>query len=513
MASPQTPNTPSSAEHEESSRGRSAESSAQLSREGSRPRKKRHNVRFTPGGEKLDIENKRSVFHHRADSDPPPKPRPLIRPRAGTGPLRDEGLLGHRQAKAEASEDITEETARAPIRKTKSIFMRLPSNDSDDEDEDKDEAEYQYQRKLDKGKGRELFEKEDERTTGNDYDASAKAQSQRTAQEKAALLSRKMGSHSAPGSRYTSPTRGSHTFVHSPSSSPSPPWKASGSMPFDLDDIPLEKLTTRRTKFGIEDMSDDGADDDPERQTRRRIRERGWYKRAVHLVKKGLQELKPKKYRNLPSEPPSGTQTPVNQYDPEFYVPRPKQYREGLLSSMLRIYDQQGLGSAIAHLPSGAEDAARAVRRSFSSNQYGSLLEYDGAEQTPERTPATTPGASPGSSGATTPKQKHPKWYYKTPASQSTGALSDLVSSSTMMAQPGGSAPSSVIRPKPKHRNSSQAFESFKDKISRRKEEPDPEIRARYAQTSQRCAFLLKMCRALMAYGAPTHRLEGMVYG
>ena len=166
-----------------------------------------------------------------------------------------------------------------------------------------------------------------------------------------------------------------------------------------------------------------------------------------------------------------------------------------------------------SHIPSGHDAITRAVHRRTSIARSLAGSTASGAT-TPAQTPASSPAASPTSSGNTTPRAKHQKWYYKNPQSQSTGALSDLVSSSTVFAQPtnGTGQTSKVIRPKAKHRPlSSQALDTF---MRRKKKGPKNDdsirIQVHIAETMQRQEYLIKICRALMTYGAPTHRLEGI---
>ena len=340
--------------------------------------------------------------------------------------------------------------------------------------------------------------------------------SQQTAQNRAERLSRLMGSHSAPGSRYTSPHRPQRTMAQSPP--PSPPPEGEKSMRLDLSDIPMERLKTRRTKFGIEDDTDEDDEKDAETSSIKHGKKRTgrFYVRAARVIAYHKSSRIPRLFRVHAETSPqtaSGTQTPVYERDPHHYVPRPKKYREGYLSSLLKLYNEQGAGSALSHIPSGHDAIARAAhgRDSVAESLSGSIA--SGAT-TPAQTPATSPAATPTSSGNTTPKPKHQKWYYKNPQSQSTGALSDLVSSSTVFAQPtnGTGQTSKAIRPKAKHRPlSSQALDTL---MGRKKKGPknDDSIRihVHIAETMQRQEYLIKICRALMTYGAPTHRLEGI---
>jgi len=525
MASPEQNLTPVSNEgNGDSSRDRSAESSNPASREGSRPPRKKHNVRFTAGGESLDTSNRKAAFDLRDDTNAPPKPKPILQPRPGLGTLRSSGVASvMRRPSPEKSTDITEETARAPAPRARPSIMRLPSSDSD-----MGEKTLQFRmNKENKGKSKEVEDghddDEEDEDEEEDEDAPAKAFSRQTALDRAQRLSRMMSSHSAPGSRYASPHRLQGRVVRSPP--PSPPPESEGGMPFDPNDLPLEKLASRRTKFGIEDETDDEEEEgDAEKKSpnKKRKRKNPVYDAAARMVGHHTGRRRPKTSRIRAESPVllSGTQTPVYERDPENYVPRPREYRQGFLSSILKLYENEGLGSAIAHIPSGPGGAARAAGRSVSATSLLRATSHDGVVetpgQTPGQTPALTPGGSPTSSGTTTPKQKHQKWYYKNQHNHSSGALSDLVSSSTVLAQPGGSRQSSVARPKPKHRPlSHQAMDTLLGKSKSKKANAEESLRLQVhlADLKMRHDFLLKMCRALMSFGAPTHRLEGKGHG
>lgn len=499
MPSPEESNTPASHE-EESSRDQSAESSKQHSREGSRPPKKRHNVRFTPGGESLDTSNKRAAFDLRDDTNPTPRPKPLPRARSNTV-RRSTSPSAARAASPDKSLDIAESSARAPVPKPKPSIMRLPSSDSDsgengsrtdEEEEDKEDA--------DEGE-------EDEKAVG-------KAISQQTAQNRAERLSRMVGSHSAPGSRYSSPQRPQKTFVRSPP--PSPPPEGEKQLKLDLSDIHMESLERRRTKFGIEDDTDEDNEKDSETSSLQKGKKTAsrFYRRAARSIAHQKSSRIPGLFRvHAETSPTSGVETPMYERDPNHYVPKPKEYREGYLSSLLKLYNEQGAGIALSHIPSGHDAITRAAHRRDSGAQSLIGSTASGAT-TPAQTPATSPAGSQTSSGATTPKPKHQKWYYKNAQSQSTGALSDLVSSSTVFAQPttGSSQASKAIRPKPKHRPlSSQALDTLTGKKKKgHKSDNSIRIQVHIAETMQRQGYLIKICRALMTYGAPTHRLEGV---
>jgi len=510
---------------DESSRDGSAESSAPPSRGGSRPLKEKHRVRFTPGGESLDSDNKRTPFDVRDDSNAPPKPLP--RPRAlqhhGRSSSASSIPLGPSPPRSEGA------SPKSPSPNLRPSIMRHPSSASESEDDEpltmggvrarKEEAKQGKKKDDQNEKDGEDDDDEEEETIA---EAAGKAFSQQSAQQRAARLSRMVGNRSAPGSRATSPVK---TFIRNKSPVRSPP----PSPPLDrrapqlnLNDLPLEKLESRRN-YGIEDETDEEEEKDG--KSRGKKRDNRFYTAARRLVKYHTRNDKSNLLRVRAMSPPlrSGQVTPKYERDPDDYVPRPKEYREGYLASLLKLYNEQGVGSALAHIPSGYE----AINRTHQSPSAQSLLES--TPSTPAQTPAASPessgtntpksGLSPPKSGVATPKTRHQKWYYKNPEPRSTGSIADLVSQSTMLAQPGGSQlgqkngspQTSAIQPKPKHRpRSSQALDHvFGRKKKGSRGEDEIRIQVHIAETIQRQGYLLKICRCLMAYGAPTHRLEG----
>ena len=499
---------------------RSAESSNPVSREGSQPPKRRKNVQFTSGAESVDTENKKETFDLRDDTNQPPRPKPLPKPRFSTSMIRNgsPSAIGRQRSPArisERSEDIADSPARAPVRQHRPTIMRLPSSDSviykaNNEEGDDDKGEQESEEDA-------------------DVDMVEKAVSQQSAQNRAERLSRLMGSHSAPGSHRTSPERyqKSHDArVRSPPPSPPSSLDVRGGMPFDPDQLPLKKLKTPRKKFGIEDSTDDEDEEEPNKPPEEARKKKNRYSKAVaRLIEYPTRKESPKLFRVQAESPDSrsGVQTPVHERDPHIYVPRPKKYRDGYLSSLLKLYNEEGVGSALAHIPAGHDAVTRAAHRRDSN--ILPLVEPksrgQGQAVTPRSTPGTSPIISPLASGTSTPKGKHQKWYYKNPKSQSTGALSDLVSSSSVLAQPGTSTHTSAVsneqsavRPKPKQKQSSgNAIDTLGSLLSGKKRrhsrQSSVSIHVNMAETVKRQAYLQKICKCLMLYGAPTHRLEG----
>lgn len=487
MASPEQPHMPVSGEDKES-REPSTESSANHSRESSRPGKPRNRVRFYPGGESLDSNNQRAGFDLRDNSSsharPDVKPLPFPRPTSLTQRSHSAGAASQSYP-LDAAEDVAD--SAIPKQTRPGPTRNSSSSDADSSEDDGD--------------------------TGLEMSSEAvgkRVHSQQTAQDRAERLSRMMGSSSAPGSRTASPYRLSP--LRSPP--PSPPAEHQTPPPLDFDNIPLSKLQSRRT-YGIEDEKEE--DDQKEQKLTPPTKTRNPFRDAAarlvqHHSRKafGKSDQQQHNHPNKVSAPPtplrSGYATPIQEQQDRDYVPRPNEYREGFLSSILKLYDERGLGSALSHTPVGnVATSLRGGRRSSA----GSLPVQE------------TQDSSPATSGTTTPKAKRDKWYTNKQAS-STGSLSNLanlVHSATVLAHPGGSPATAApgdngqgfraVRPQLKSRSVS-AFDTMLGRKKGTKPDESIHIQVHIAETMTRQAYLMKMCKALMNYGAPTHRLEGM---
>lgn len=200
----------------------------------------------------------------------------------------------------------------------------------------------------------------------------------------------------------------------------------------------------------------------------------------------------------------SGQVTPVaEQTHAEDYVPKPVKYRGGVLASLLKLKSQQ------------EEDAARlALMGRRRAHLRG--LSTDSAATTP----SNTPGHSPPGSGATTPR-KHgmiPWSRHSGSGNNSPYGLGHLIASSSTLALPSKEfgeefaekGRSQQSRPGlGKRTKSSEAIASAIKRIGRPRIDEEAKIINHIAETIQRQKYLVKLCRALMQYGAPTHRLEG----
>nr|POF08173.1 uncharacterized upf0442 protein [Quercus suber] len=181
----------------------------------------------------------------------------------------------------------------------------------------------------------------------------------------------------------------------------------------------------------------------------------------------------------------SGMATPVeDQRFFEDYKPAPDQYRGGVLGSLLKLYGQSSGGKHPGH--------GRSSSNAFSE--------------------PSTPSHSPPESGTTTPNGR---WFGHKQKQHSTSSLAHLIGSSTTLGTPSvtslGEQVSSKLRehqeqyrkPNTIRRTSHHIF----SRLSRHRL-AEEQIAVDIAETMRRQKYLMRLCRALMLYGAPTHRLE-----
>ncbi|KAI2632243.1 DUF1212-domain-containing protein [Hypoxylon sp. NC1633] len=192
---------------------------------------------------------------------------------------------------------------------------------------------------------------------------------------------------------------------------------------------------------------------------------------AYNLVRSHTQRHNPGGYHPATTNTglSSGQLTPIDGPKHELYIPPPTEYRPSVLANLLKLYKPE----------------------SSSPNYPHSRKSEHGSEFT-----------TPGSSGATTPNRR--KWYEK---NRSQDTLANLVEASARLASAGVSGPAATSsRPKrPKHKRSpSGRILSF----ARPRMEDEVRITMHIAETLTRQKYIIKMCKALMLFGAPTHRLE-----
>ncbi|KAI0901401.1 DUF1212-domain-containing protein [Annulohypoxylon nitens] len=290
----------------------------------------------------------------------------------------------------------------------------------------------------------------------NDDPASEKALSAHAAQERAQQVAATLlGSRSAPGSTRTSLDSEAET-VNSGGGGVNdmPP----GFPNITLDEFPMQ----------VPDINGDAQKNTSEEH-------RALKTEAYNLVRSHTQRHNRSVYQQptISTALSSGQITPIDGPKHELYVPPPSEYRPSVLSNLLKLY--------------------KPPESTLSPSYPHSRKSEHGSEFT-----------TPGSSGATTPNRR--KWYEK---NRSQDTLANLVEASARLASAGvsGDGPSATSsRPKrPKHRRSpSGRMLSF----GRPRMEDEIRITMHIAETLTRQKYIIRMCKALMLFGAPTHRLE-----
>ncbi|KAI9834331.1 MAG: hypothetical protein M1826_004257 [Phylliscum demangeonii] len=263
-------------------------------------------------------------------------------------------------------------------------------------------------------------------------------------------------------------------------------------------DIPLIELDPRRSaairaEERESDDDDDNDDDDGPLPRPKKTRSNEAHQ-LVRLHARRVAMPEPNGDQT-PSVLPSGVVTPMEERDPDDYVPPPNRYRGGILSSILKLYHAP---------PSDLRGLSPAVTRERAEEAVGSR-----AAPT-----ASTLHATPASSGAGTPRKKALKWHSKS-ENPSTTSLAGLVESSSILAAPGAGlagVPNALksrphLHPRPPPGAGGRVAAAL-SRMSRPRLEDEIRITVHIAETLSRQRYLIKLCRALMSFGAPTHRME-----
>ncbi|KAI0556065.1 hypothetical protein F4679DRAFT_16623 [Xylaria curta] len=263
------------------------------------------------------------------------------------------------------------------------------------------------------------------------------------------------GSHSAPGS-----TRTSLDSVDTADSA---------------EERHLHDLKVQLDKWQFNDGHNGGQENTSSEQSRA-LKKEAYNLVRSHTLRNGHFNLhQPNPNVSVNSSVPV---TPTEERDAELYVPPPQQFRGSTLANLLMLYKHR--------------DESRPPSY-HSSNGYHS--------------PRTDNGDSiPGSSGTTTPTRK--KWYDK---NRSTDTLANLVEASARLANVATENATSeklISETPPKRPKYKRSPSSRLLKFGRPQIEEEIRITINIAQTLSRQRYIIKMCKALMMYGAPTHRLE-----
>ncbi|KAB2581141.1 hypothetical protein BFW01_g10626 [Lasiodiplodia theobromae] len=204
--------------------------------------------------------------------------------------------------------------------------------------------------------------------------------------------------------------------------------------------------------------------------------------------------------------------TPTMERAFDDYVAPPPRYRGGIFGALLNLYGAQG------GFQGGMQGNQWAHSRTNSNTTLGSGMSTPGGITPAIGTPQQSPPAS-GTSTPVTPGQKR-HWYHRSqyPPQQSQTSLAQLVGSSSMLASPGTSIDfehgvsdqmKRASRPgMGKRSRSGGAITSAMQRLSKPRLEDEIRITVHISEVMARQRYLMKLCRALMKYGAPTHRLE-----
>ncbi|KAF4976318.1 hypothetical protein FZEAL_7003 [Fusarium zealandicum] len=175
-------------------------------------------------------------------------------------------------------------------------------------------------------------------------------------------------------------------------------------------------------------------------------------------------------------------------FDGLYGVPAPEQYRGSVLSQLLKLYK-----------PPDAPFKGQHQRNGSTASSAG------------QSTPTTILGSG---SGAATPKKK---WYDQ---NRSQDTLANLIEASARLANPNDAEQAQKkdqkkdqkangkknIRP-PMHKRAGSSSR-ISGLWQQQQQQQEARITIHIAETLSRQEYIIKLCRALMLFGAPTHRLE-----
>ncbi|KAG2413047.1 hypothetical protein HFD88_010606 [Aspergillus terreus] len=235
-------------------------------------------------------------------------------------------------------------------------------------------------------------------------------------------------------------------------------------LPEDLEGgLPMRQIS-ERLKALQEHPSEDERDADaaPSAEAHRLVR-----RMTQHDASRRRRRPQPAYARSGQSTPDSGPPSrPTSWYDH-----RPRSFSGGgILAQLLKLQGSTGASK---------ESLSGATTDSDSETQVSS-------------------GAATPKSGAATPKKEKIKWYKK-PNHHSTASLVEASMNLSRASLP-ATADTASLTPKPRRHK----------KKTHRKTRLEDEIRVtvHIAEILARQRYIMQLCRALMRYGAPTHRLE-----
>ncbi|KAF2741879.1 DUF1212-domain-containing protein [Sporormia fimetaria CBS 119925] len=208
----------------------------------------------------------------------------------------------------------------------------------------------------------------------------------------------------------------------------------------------------------------------------------------------------------------SGQVTPVNnmEIDNE-HIPRPPKFRTGVLGTLMKMSS-----TLQAPAPRLAAASARQLSKASGHERNPSSGSMAFSDTSTLNSPLPSPGLPP--SDTPSPSKQRRRWYSRS-ANASTSSLTHLLDSASVLAAPGQKEHSYEMheqtkkkRPGPgKRTKSSTSFGTIGSALKGPKSSARGDqirIQVHVAGVLSRQNYLRKLCKALMMYGAPTHRLE-----
>lgn len=237
--------------------------------------------------------------------------------------------------------------------------------------------------------------------------------------------------------------------------------------------IPLQNLS--RKGKGL-----DGFQQVPSQEESRGLKDEAFNLVRAHTQRFGSSSQAPKEEEAIQDDHPVYEERNDGLYDGVYDVPAPEQYRGSVLSQLLKLYNNPG-------------ESSRQHHRNTSTTSFGG---------------ASTPTVFGSESGGTTTPNKK-KWYDQ---NRSQETLLNLVEASARLANPNDKAqkdpkdtkdPKAANKKRPAQRRTGSA-----SRLSGLWRQEESRITVHIAETLSRQDYIIKLCRALMIFGAPTHRLE-----
>ncbi len=273
------------------------------------------------------------------------------------------------------------------------------------------------------------------------------------------------------------------------------------------EDIEMDELG-QMDEHLIQDEEEDDGLEMPVPKRRRALEN----EEAHRLVRRHTRARREQYSHGAETPPPayqSGAVTPT-ELEPEDYRAPPREYRGGILGSLLKLYNEP-------------QEDERSHRGHHSRTRSGW---FHSADHTPNTSTTPTPQGSPPTSGTATPTggSSSPKNWFRKNKDHSSASLSQLVGTTASLGSPIVSGLGEQVtrrlkeqkhakeagkRPNMGMRSHSSNALAALNRVARGKRmEEEARITVHIAETIARQRYLMRLCRALMQYGAPTHRLE-----